>query len=224
MATHVIVFAGIKGGIGKSTCAINIAVTLANQKKRVLIMDANVRQYTSSAFIAFRNSYKKDIDVEVIKDSNITENLATNEQEYEQYDYIIIDSGGTSDSFTRGAMIAAGYGILILPIQPSLADIWALEDTLKILTSARKVTSIQAYVLINMLPSKTRLLADTLESLQDFSKKYDFSILKQTLGIRADFKGAFAKGQGVTEFSSSNKAAKEIKALVQEIKKLSSKG
>lgn len=230
--THVIVLGGIKGGVGKSTLAVNIAVELA-KKSEVLIIDSNVVQYSSASFLGHRNTSDKNsslafikgrvnntIKCKVVETPDIFEEIQNNEDTYGQYDYIILDSGGTIDSYMRSAILAASYGILLLPTQPSIFDIWGLQDTLKMLEDARKVVDIKAYALINMvMPYNTMLITDTLEALADFQKDYNIGIFTSTVGNRLDFKKATALGQGVVEYAPRNKAAKEIRALAREIKK-----
>lgn len=79
--------------------------------------------------------------------------------------------------------------------------------------------NINPYILLNKISHYD--LKDA-EDLTEFIHQAipDYKILKSRLGSRKDYKKAFSEGKSVTEYSKSSAAAKEIKALADEIKEI----
>ena len=118
------VIGGIKGGSGKTTVATNLAV-LRSDHTKVLLVDADEQ--------------KSAWDWSQQRDSNLGNNLTTSfatvcmsgKSIYtnllklkEDYDDIIIDTGGRDTTSQRSALCVADK--LILPFKPSSIDIWTL--------------------------------------------------------------------------------------------------
>ena len=55
---------------------------------------------------------------------------------------IFIDVGGRDSTISRSAIMAAAEGLLLIPVLPSNYDIWATEDTFKLLQHERYLITI----------------------------------------------------------------------------------
>ncbi|MEV9477986.1 ParA family protein [Aliarcobacter butzleri] len=82
---NVISFANFKGGVGKTTSAVNIATTLSFIGAKVLLVDMDPQGNTTSLFSIFRPKKTKEIDVAETKLENIYD------LENSDYKYTIID-------------------------------------------------------------------------------------------------------------------------------------
>ena len=58
---------------------------------------------------------------------------------FSNFDVVIIDAEGRDSAVFRSAIMAASQGLLIIPTLPSVYDIWATEDTLKVLPRCKSV-------------------------------------------------------------------------------------
>lgn len=76
MAT-VISFANQKGGVGKTTTAINIATSLATIKKRVLLIDIDSQGNAGTGLGFIRASHKQSVYGVLMGTATITENILT---------------------------------------------------------------------------------------------------------------------------------------------------
>lgn len=200
-----------KGGVGKSTIACNLAVNAVNDGKRTLIIDADP-QGSSLSFRAMRE--KDDLKAVSITQPTIHKDIG----DFENFDLVIIDAGGRDNTLFRSAVTAASRGILLIPVLPSQYDIWAAEDTFKILKEARVYVDIQAYAVFNQTIQNTTISKEAKEALEELTAESDIKLLDTLLFSRVDYKKSIGQGLGVAEYQPKGKAAEEINNLYREIK------
>ena len=202
-----------KGGVGKSTIACNLAVCAVKDNLKTLLIDADP-QGSSLSFRAIRES--DDLKAVSITQPTIHKDVS----DFENFDLVIIDSGGRDNSLFRSAIMAASKGALLIPVVPSQYDIWATEDTFSVLREARTFAEIQAYTVINQIVNNTTVSKEAKEALEELTTEYDFKTLKSYICLRVDYKKSISHGLGVVEFAPKTKAAREITSLYNEIKEI----
>ena len=205
----VVVIANQKGGVGKSTVACNLAVAFALEGEKVLLVDAD----TQESSIGFRTVRDKD-DISAISITRPT--IHKDISGFSNFDVVIVDAGGRDSSVFRSAVMAASHGILIIPTLPSVYDIWATEDTLKVLSDARAFADIHAYMLINQV-IRANIVKEAEESLYELAQQYDAEVLKTKLFSRVAFRNSIKEGKGVLEMNDP-KAKAEVESLHEEVK------
>ena len=125
--THHIVFANEKGGTGKSTTAVHVAVALAYQGHKVALIDLDPRQRTSYRYLENRDATMKRLNIEIPQpayDVFEEDNLARLEQLIERMnhgaDFLLYDTPGRDDKFAR--FVATRANTLVTPINDSFVD------------------------------------------------------------------------------------------------------
>lgn len=207
----VIVIGNQKGGVGKSTLSCNLAVCAARDGKKAMIIDADP-QGSSMTWRAIRNT--DDISCIAITKPTIAKDVKS----FENFDLVFIDAGGRDNTLFRAATMAASYGLLLIPVLASGIDVWATEDTFKILSEARAIgVEIPAFAVFNQLKARASLVEQAKEALVELTVDNDVNLLETRIGDREDFKKAFLSGKGVIETASSGKAAIEIEQLYREL-------
>lgn len=124
---HRITFANEKGGTGKSTTAVHVAVALAAAGKRVVAFDLDHRQRTMDRYFENRaaTAAKRGITLptaacHVVDGGTPVELDALIAREAEGADYIVIDTPGRDDPLARHA--AAETDTLVTPMNDSFVD------------------------------------------------------------------------------------------------------
>ncbi|MFC4293140.1 division plane positioning ATPase MipZ [Sphingorhabdus arenilitoris] len=124
---HHIVFANEKGGTGKSTTAVHVAIALAARGAKVACIDLDSRQRTLYRYLENRQETMKRRDVILpIPDFEVFEHdsLARLERMTEHYekshDFILFDTPGRDDQYAR--FVATRANTLVTPINDSFVD------------------------------------------------------------------------------------------------------
>ncbi|MFN4037900.1 MAG: division plane positioning ATPase MipZ [Erythrobacter sp.] len=124
---HRIVFANEKGGTGKSTTAVHVAVALAYQGARVASLDLDPRQRTLHRYIENRLATleKRGLTLptpacEVFRGDTTGELISIIRRLEANYDFLIIDNPGRDDPFARLAVEHADT--LVTPMNDSFVD------------------------------------------------------------------------------------------------------
>lgn len=126
-SAHRIVFANEKGGTGKSTTAVHIAVALSYLGARVAAIDLDPRQRTLHRYLENRAETlrRRGLDLpnarfEVFNGSTLAELDALVAQVAPQCDYLIFDTPGRDDEFAR--YVATDADTLVTPLNDSFVD------------------------------------------------------------------------------------------------------
>jgi chromosome partitioning protein len=125
---HRIVFANEKGGSGKSTSAVHVAVALASAGRKVAALDLDTRQRTLGRYLDNRAAMTKKLGLELptalydtydaAKSGPIEERI---EALADGMDVIVIDTPGRDDDYVRTAISMADT--LVTPINDSFVDL-----------------------------------------------------------------------------------------------------
>ncbi len=138
---HVIVISNEKGGTGKSTLSMHLAIKLMQEKFHVAVIDMDGRQGTLSHYIANRRKFCNEHhlslpipDLLTIEPKDDASLFAAHRKEIEQqitsiltqYDAIIIDTPGNKNYLFEEAHKFADT--LITPISDSLIDLNVISE------------------------------------------------------------------------------------------------
>ena len=209
----ILVCGGIKGGVGKTTVATNLAVMRSLSGKDVLLVDADA-QGTASGFSAVR-------DEAMPNSSGLTtirlvgKAVKTDvERLGKKHDDVIIDVGGQDTIAQRAAMLIAD--VYTAPFAPSSFDLWAIEDTDSLVADAKGFNeNLRAICILNMADSSGK---DNLEAAEIVSGMANLVFQSTPLGNRKAFRNAASGGLSVVELKPRDeKAISEIEALYNSI-------
>jgi len=125
---HRIVFANEKGGTGKSTTAVHIAIALAYLGARVAALDLDPRQRTLHRYLENRleTLRRRGIDLPMVTKFDVfrgetVEDLDAQVADLAQdVDYFIFDTPGRDDMFARH--VATSADTLVTPLNDSFVD------------------------------------------------------------------------------------------------------
>ncbi|HEY7576206.1 MAG TPA: ParA family partition ATPase [Acetobacteraceae bacterium] len=206
--TVVITVAQQKGGTGKTTLAANLAAALA-PARRVALLDIDP-QKSLGRWHALRRARRTQAATLAFSDTSGWRLPAELDRLKREHDVVLIDSPPQLDTDARVAVRAAG--LVLVPIQPSMPDVWAAEGTLKLAADERR----PAHLMFNRTPPSSKLREAIAADLADRR----LPVLHSALGNRAGFAHAFAAGLGVTEAAPRSIAAAELCALLAELQEL----
>lgn len=199
-----------KGGVGKTTIAVNIAVEAARAGERVLLVDTDPQ----GSSLAFRAEREKD-DIQAV--ALVSDKLHKDVQGFvDSFDFIIIDAGGRDNAVFRSAVAACN--LFLLPVLPSQFDVWAAEDAVQVYKDIQPFNDMYGYMVLNMIRPNTKVSAEAEEALAEY--RADLPVLQERLHNRVAFKVSISDGLGVTEYEQNGKAAQEIKNLYSKLNKI----
>ena len=102
----ILALAAEKGGVGKTTLAVNLAVWRARQGRRVLLIDADKKQASASAWIALRMAAELEPGITCTMLEG--ELVATQVRAMAPlFDDVVIDGRGANDKGLLGSLVVA---------------------------------------------------------------------------------------------------------------------
>jgi chromosome partitioning protein len=198
-----ILFLAQKGGSGKTTLAVHIAVAAGEKGERVALVDTDPQGSAS----AWERAREKDEPlVAHATASQVAE--VQKAADDEQYSMLIID---TAPHSTPAATATVGLAdFILIPCRPTAFDLAAISASANIVKAAGK----PAAFVLNACPPR----APEIEEAKVTLVEYGLRVAPITIGDRRAFSRAIASGRAVTEFESRGKAAQEIRALWKWVK------
>lgn len=196
-----------KGGAGKTTIATNIAHALQLEGGKVILVDSDPQGSARDWNEANEGRLLPVVGLD-------RETLPTDLKAISGgYDWVVIDGAPQVAKLAAAAVKVAD--VVIIPVQPSPYDIWATADLVEVINARRDVTGgkPKAAFLISRSIRNTKLGKEITEALES----YGLPVLKCGTMQRVAYPTTAAEGKTVFEEPTSE-AAKEIRAIVTEIK------
>lgn len=204
----ILVIGNTKGGVGKTTIAVNLAVLRAAAGGDVLLVDGD-DQGSATLFTQLRseNMGAPGYTAVVLQGAAVRTQVR---QLAPKYGDIIIDVGGRDTGSLRAALTVAHC--LLVPLQPRSFDVWALDQISALVKEARELNpDLRALAFLNGADPQGR---DNAEALEAIGEVEGLEVLKAAIVRRKAFPNAAAQGRGVTEMQPRDpKAVEELKVL-----------
>ena len=192
-----------KGGAGKTTVAVNLAVEAARAGKRTLILDTDP-QGSAVTWHDFRDLPHPNVRTSI--PSRLAREIGNAAEQ--GFQLIVCDTAGHTDtSMLTAARMAR---LVIVPCRPQAVDIATVAMTLDVCQMAQT----PAAILFNAAPTRGHRQVDAAKSM--FSNA-GIAMLPVVLRQRAAFAQAMSAGQGVSEFAPNSPAAAEAGALFRAV-------
>lgn len=209
--TKIISIVQVKGGAGRSTLATNLAAILAREGSTTLI-DGDVPQGTSSSWGALRHRDEQLGTLSVLAAADHLDLTHKVQQLMGTQNYIVIDGPPRIAEVTRAMLIMSN--LCLIPLGPSVAEVWATTDLLKTLEQARlSQHPVDARIVWNRFRGYTRSARELGESVK---AELGIPVLGSRLGSRVAYCEALARGLAVDEWHD-KAAGAELRALAQEV-------
>ena len=201
------VVGNLKGGTGKSTVAFNLAVWLAYDKAGVTAFDLDP-QCTLLDVCEVREEDGYEPTFKVSTDLAELESMA---KEKKRKQPIIVDMSASNMPAMEKAISLADR--ILIPVQPSQADIWSTQRFLKIINkSINKRKKPEVLGFINRADTH-KGVRETNEAAQAIQMLQGIKPIDIRLHQRTAYRRSFSEGLGVFELDPMSKASKEMKKL-----------
>ncbi len=213
MENKVITISHQKGGVGKSTVALNLAIELS-KSHNVAVIDLD-HQRSMTIFQGIRESKNlPELKVIIAEDDKSLMHLMNT---YEGI--LIIDSGGFDSDLNRLAML--GSDMIITPVSNSLIELYGLEKFKIIISELKEINpKIKAHVLLNNINPSATTLVDDLKGFLLSDDDETFNVINGIMRQRADYRKSFELGKSVVEMDPKGKAAEEVNTIIKHLEVL----
>jgi chromosome partitioning protein len=198
-----------KGGVGKTTLAINLTIALALSGSDVLLIDGD-EQGTALSFTELRSNAKQGkpgYTAVALRGAAIRTQAR---QLAPKYAHIIIDVGGRDTGSLRAALTVAD--LVLIPVQPRSFDLWGVDQTADLVTEAREINAaLRAVAVLNQADPQGR---DNDAAVQILREVPGLELAPVQIVRRKAFANAAAAGLSVLESSDDPKASAELRDLM----------
>ena len=201
---HIITIAQQKGGAGKTTLAVNLAVAFAKAGKSVALVDIDPQGSAGRWFMT---------RLEVLEEPGLEFSTASAwgisyeiRKLRDQFDIVIIDTPPKADSDLRPALRAAD--LVLVPVASSHLDLWAVEMVLYLAERENK----QAMLVLTRARTGTRLHADVTAKAAEMSA----SLAQTVMANRVVYAETLGQGKAAVE-APKGPAHQEMQDLMREV-------
>ena len=207
MLSKVITISQQKGGTGKTTLAVHLALAFIKYHRlKVAIIDTDPQGSLGKWFM-IRTEKKNSDDNLTFKTASLWGAQYESKTLKKDHDIVIIDTPPKIESDARPAIEAAD--LVLIPMSASHVDFWATGAIVDIAKKANKKILIQ----INRSNQRSKLITKT----NDFIKSLDLLSTNTIIGNRQIYASSMGEGKTAVEKQKKGNAVEEIKSLSEQI-------
>ncbi len=207
MLSKVITISQQKGGSGKTTLAVHLALAFIKYHNlKVAVIDTDPQGSLGKWFM-IRTEKKVSNDNLTFKTASLWGAQYESKTLKKDHDIVIIDTPPKIESDARPSIESAD--LVLIPVAASHVDFWATGAIVDIAKKANKKILIQ----INRSSQRSKLISKTNE----FIKSLDLSATKTIIGNRQVFAASMGEGKTAIEKQKKSNAVEEIKNLSEQI-------
>lgn len=196
---QIITLAAQKGGVGKTTLAVNLAVAAQAAGIKTALFDLDPQE-SATAWSERREAELPH--VEPISARRLDQ--AIDAAEANGFALTIIDTPPAAGA--EAAAAAQRADLVVIPCRPSLIDLDAIKRTSQLITSTGRT----GVVVLNAAPPTASTLLDDARTLAEAT---GLRVARAVLRERSAYRAAWPYGLGVIEHEPKGKAALEVAAL-----------
>jgi len=206
MAGQVITVAQQKGGSGKTTLAVHLAVHYLRQGHSIALLDTDPQGSLGRWFMARveRTDGAPEMEFSTASAWGVGYEVGKLKR---SYDFVFVDTPPKADSDLRPALREAD--LAIVPVAASALDLWATESVLDLVDR----TGRRALMVLNRARPGTRVHSETVAQMAELPAP----MAEAALNNRVIYAESMGQGLGVTEKARSGPAAAEVAALATEV-------
>lgn len=183
---QVITVAQQKGGSGKTTIAVNLAIGFLKGGASVALLDTDPQGSLGRWFMTRREAGLEDLSFSTASAWGVSYECDKLKRDH---DIVIVDTPPKVDADLRPALRESD--LVIVPVSASQLDVWATESVLDLARRERCATM----VVLNRAKSGTRVLEDVRAALDEL----DAGRADTVLGNRVAYAESLGQGRGVLE-------------------------
>jgi chromosome partitioning protein len=207
-----------KGGVGKTTIAVNLAAMCALAGKETVLIDTDQQQSTASwSAVRHENGITPPL-LCMTKTGKVGYDLAMMKDKFE---VIIVDAGGRDSIEMRQAMAVCDKAII--PVKPSQFDMWSLGRMENLVKDVQEKidTAVNSFAFINAASANPSVkeTSEVREALAEYENS--FPCLNTVITERIAFRKAARDGLSVLELQGRElydiKANAEMISLYEEV-------
>ena len=207
MLSKVITISQQKGGTGKTTLAVHLALAFIKYHNlKVAIIDTDPQGSLGKWFM-IRTEKKLSNDNLTFKTASLWGAQYESKALKKDHDIVIIDTPPKIESDARPSIESAD--LVLIPVAASHVDFWATGAIVEIAKKANKKILIQ----INRSSQRSKLIIKTNE----FVRSLNLSATKTIIGNRQIFAASMGEGKTAVEKQKKSNAVEEIKQLSEQI-------
>jgi chromosome partitioning protein len=207
MLSKVITIAQQKGGTGKTTLAVHLALAFIKYHNlKVAIIDTDPQGSLGKWFM-IREEKKLSNDNLTFKTASLWGAQYESKALKKDHDIVIIDTPPKIESDARPSIESAD--LVLIPMAASHVDFWATGAIVEIAKKANKKILVQ----INRSSQRSKLISKTNE----FIKSLNLSATKTIIGNRQIYTASMGEGKTAVEKQKKGIAVEEIKQLSEQI-------
>jgi chromosome partitioning protein len=191
-----------KGGSGKTTTLLNLAVAAQQAGSSVLIVDLDLQ---ASATDWHKARTDKSPHVQPTHPAGLPDLLKA--AEAQGVDFAFLDTAAKTESDTAAAIEAAN--LVLITCRPSVMDLRAMRNSIRLC----RVHEVVPHVVLTQIEPQGTLHDEARRTLEDLG----VHVLEVGLGRRVAFHHSVIEGLGVTEYEPEGKAALEVRRLLKAV-------